>query len=49
MSRIGKMPIRLADQAQVEVKENMINVTGPKGRFLRLWSMRLSFRLPTAP
>ncbi|UWX57537.1 50S ribosomal protein L6 [Chlorobaculum sp. MV4-Y] len=31
MSRIGKMPIRLADQAKVEVKENMINVTGPKG------------------
>ena len=31
MSRIGKMPIRLADQAKVEVKDNMINVTGPKG------------------
>ncbi|NTW46523.1 MAG: 50S ribosomal protein L6 [Chlorobaculum sp.] len=31
MSRIGKMPIRLADQAMVEVKDNMINVTGPKG------------------
>ncbi|MCE1274006.1 MAG: 50S ribosomal protein L6 [Chlorobiales bacterium] len=31
MSRIGKMPIRLADQAKVEVKDNMISVTGPKG------------------
>jgi large subunit ribosomal protein L6 len=31
MSRIGKMPIRLADAAKVEVKDNMINVTGPKG------------------
>ncbi|NTU52119.1 MAG: 50S ribosomal protein L6 [Chlorobiaceae bacterium] len=31
MSRIGKMPIRLADQAMVEVTDTMINVTGPKG------------------
>lgn len=31
MSRIGKMPIKLADQAKVEVKDNMISVTGPKG------------------
>jgi len=31
MSRIGKMPIRLADQAKVEITDNMISVTGPKG------------------
>lgn len=31
MSRIGKMPIRLADQAKIEIRDNMINVTGPKG------------------
>ncbi|NTU93077.1 MAG: 50S ribosomal protein L6 [Chlorobiaceae bacterium] len=31
MSRIGKMPISLPDQAKVEVKDNMISVTGPKG------------------
>ncbi len=31
MSRIGKMPITLADQAKVELKDDMINVTGPKG------------------
>jgi len=31
MSRIGKMPIKLDDQAKVELKDNMINVTGPKG------------------
>ncbi len=31
MSRIGKMPIKLADQAKVELKDKMINVTGPKG------------------
>ncbi|NTW52764.1 MAG: 50S ribosomal protein L6 [Chlorobiaceae bacterium] len=31
MSRIGKMPIKLADQAKVEVKDNVISVSGPKG------------------
>ncbi len=31
MSRIGKMPISLTDQAKVEVKDNVISVTGPKG------------------
>ncbi len=31
MSRIGKMPISLAGQAKVEVKDNVISVTGPKG------------------
>jgi large subunit ribosomal protein L6 len=31
MSRIGKMPITLADQAKVEVKDNVISVSGPKG------------------
>lgn len=31
MSRIGKMPIALADQVKVELKDKMINVTGPKG------------------
>ena len=31
MSRIGKMPIRLADQAKVEISDNIISVTGPKG------------------
>ena len=31
MSRIGKMPISLADQAKVEIKDNVISVTGPKG------------------
>ncbi len=31
MSRIGKMPIKLADQAKVEVKDNLISVSGPKG------------------
>ena len=31
MSRIGKMPIKLADQVKIEIKENVITVTGPKG------------------
>ena len=31
MSRIGKMPIKLVDQAKVEVKDNVISVSGPKG------------------
>ncbi|HWR00865.1 MAG TPA: 50S ribosomal protein L6 [Chlorobaculum sp.] len=31
MSRIGKMPIKLADQAKVEVRDNVISVSGPKG------------------
>ncbi|NTV02946.1 MAG: 50S ribosomal protein L6 [Chlorobiaceae bacterium] len=31
MSRIGKMPISLAGQAKVEIKDNVISVTGPKG------------------
>ncbi|NTU58497.1 MAG: 50S ribosomal protein L6 [Chlorobiaceae bacterium] len=31
MSRIGKMPIKLADQAKVDVTDNMISVSGPKG------------------
>ena len=31
MSRIGKMPIKLAEQAKIEVKGNVITVSGPKG------------------
>lgn len=31
MSRIGKMPVKLADQAKVEIKDDVITVTGPKG------------------
>jgi len=31
MSRIGKMPVSLAGQAKVEIKDNVISVTGPKG------------------
>ena len=31
MSRIGKMPIKLAEQAKIEVKDNVITVSGPKG------------------
>ncbi|MCG8376410.1 MAG: 50S ribosomal protein L6 [Chlorobiales bacterium] len=31
MSRIGKMPIKLAEQAKIEVKDNVITVAGPKG------------------
>ncbi len=31
MSRIGKMPVQLADQAKIEIKDNVITVSGPKG------------------
>ncbi len=31
MSRIGKMPVKLADKAKIEIKDNLITVTGPKG------------------
>ena len=31
MSRIGKMPVKLAEQAKIEIKDNVITVTGPKG------------------
>ncbi|MBC8524100.1 MAG: 50S ribosomal protein L6 [Chlorobium phaeobacteroides] len=31
MSRIGKMPIKLAEQAKIEIKDNVISVSGPKG------------------
>jgi large subunit ribosomal protein L6 len=31
MSRIGKMPIVLADQATIQIRDNMISVSGPKG------------------
>lgn len=31
MSRIGKMPVRLAEQARIEIKDNVVTVTGPKG------------------
>ncbi len=31
MSRIGKMPVKVAEQAKIEVKDNVITVTGPKG------------------
>ncbi|NTU67706.1 MAG: 50S ribosomal protein L6 [Chlorobiaceae bacterium] len=31
MSRIGKMPVSLAGQAKLEIKDNVISVTGPKG------------------
>lgn len=31
MSRIGKMPVKLAEQARIEIKDNIITVSGPKG------------------
>ena len=31
MSRIGKLPIKLAEQAKVEIKDNLVTVTGQKG------------------
>ncbi len=31
MSRIGKIPVRLSEQAKVEIQEKMVTVTGPKG------------------
>ena len=31
MSRIGKMPVKLAGQAKIEIKDNIITVSGPKG------------------
>lgn len=31
MSRIGKLPIKLAEQAKVEIKDSVITVSGPKG------------------
>ncbi len=31
MSRIGKMPISLSSQAQIEISESSIRVSGPKG------------------
>ncbi|MBF0585852.1 50S ribosomal protein L6 [Prosthecochloris sp. N3] len=31
MSRIGKLPVKLADQAKIEIKDNVITVSGPKG------------------
>jgi len=31
MSRIGKKPIEIPDKVKVDIKDNKINVTGPKG------------------
>jgi large subunit ribosomal protein L6 len=31
MSRIGKKPIEILDNVKVDIKDNKINVTGPKG------------------
>ena len=31
MSRIGKMPVKLAEQAKIEIQDNVITVSGPKG------------------
>ncbi len=31
MSRIGKMPIPLSNQAKIEIKDLNIRVSGPKG------------------
>ena len=32
MSRIGKLPIKVPDQVQVEIQERRISVEGPKGK-----------------
>ncbi|ARM31597.1 50S ribosomal protein L6 [Prosthecochloris sp. HL-130-GSB] len=31
MSRVGKMPVQLAEQAKIDIKDNVITVSGPKG------------------
>jgi len=45
MSRIGKAPIDLPPGVVVNIKGNMVTVTGPKGELYRLFSPDMSITL----
>lgn len=45
MSRIGKLPIPIPQKVQVEIKDQMILVTGPHGALSRIISDRISVEL----
>jgi len=42
MSRIGRMPIAVPPTVKVDIKENMVTVTGPKGELSRNLSTEMS-------
>ena len=45
MSRIGKLPIQVPTNVQVEIQEEMINIIGPYGKLRRRISSLLSIEL----
>nr|YP_009455840.1 50S ribosomal protein L6 [Dictyopteris divaricata]YP_010205345.1 50S ribosomal protein L6 [Grateloupia livida]AQZ25056.1 50S ribosomal protein L6 [Dictyopteris divaricata]UAV85914.1 50S ribosomal protein L6 [Grateloupia livida] len=45
MSRIGKLPIAIPENVEVEVKEQIINITGPHGKLVREISSTISIQL----
>jgi len=45
MSRIGKMPIPIASGVKVDIKENTVTVTGPKGELSRSVSPEMVLNL----
>ena len=42
MSRIGRMPIAVPPSVQVDIKENRVTITGPKGELSRNFSTEMS-------
>jgi len=42
MSRIGRMPIAIPPSVQVDIKENLVTITGPKGELSRNLSTDMS-------
>ncbi len=45
MSRIGRMPIAVPSAVKVEIKDNLVDVTGPKGRLSRQFSPEMRLHL----
>jgi len=45
MSRIGKLPIPLAKNVQVEIDGSTVKVKGPKGELVRQFPAGISFAL----
>ena len=47
MSRIGKKPIPVPDAAQVDIKDRLVKVKGPKGELSETVSERVTVKLDT--
>lgn len=45
MSRIGKLPIKIAEAVKVTLKDNVLNVSGPKGELSLSFNPKVSIKI----